>query len=225
MTAVRLGQKLARISAALQVPLLEADWLPMLSPILWAATHPFSVRMILARLFMRAADGALTYSIEKRLHKAPPGTTGYLQLESFVLALEEAHFFTFVRRTEELNDFKLAISRIRANLHYRAPYSNYLYGKTVADVPEAKEVATKMAHLAASLGDTFLGSTLSLSQSLKRLADAAAVNSVTAHLEVRSYVRAYKTVLEAEFTAGLGGFVRAMTHHSAPALLAPRGQP
>jgi hypothetical protein len=194
--AFNISKKAARISSALGMPRDAAFWEANKDSMIYHGTHPADLRLVLASYRLRAASGNLTFAIARRLTRPAPGTAAYINLSHYIEALAATPFFAATDRERELTIFRQSIARIKSKNWAKAPYSAYLYGESIPLDPGDDQVMSHHAAYAAAIKDVMPDSTIGMSPALSKLAENAAVNSVTAKLHVGAFVKAYKEFLE-----------------------------
>jgi hypothetical protein len=88
--------------------------------------------------------------------------------------------------------FKDSMQRIHSVKQFAAPYSIYLYGKSMP-IPEADmDIVKRMAPYAAGLARVLPASSLLMSASLTKLAQQASVNALSSDILVDAFVSAFR---------------------------------
>jgi hypothetical protein len=207
-TAANLDNTVMRVLGALGIN-INLDMARNLIPTaVYNGPHVGSMRLQYAYLLYKNATEKVTNAIAYRLHPNPPGAAPYCNLEIFIDALNAAKFFDFLDRNAEYNTFKSLMREIRRTMYYAAPYSNYLFGKSVEDPSNIKSEAAKMASYATAIQGVLPGTTLLLSPSLMKLAQLQGVNDISSNLLVNAYVtgftRYFKHTIESNMARKYG---------------------
>jgi hypothetical protein len=191
-SAANLDNKLAKILGALgEQTTLEAVR-NLIPTAVYHGPHPASMRLLLAYLFTRAKTEKITNAIALRLRPNPPLSAAFVNLEIYCDALNAARFFEVFGKQDEYRTFKTNMAEIRRTMWYVAPYSKYLYNKSVEDPQFEKAEAGKLAAYAAALRVALPTSSLAMSPALDKLATESNRNALAATLYVESYVLAFR---------------------------------
>lgn len=190
-SAANLDNTTMRMLQAVNIPCTLDTARSMLPCGVYAGPHASSMRLLIGYLLHRNVTQKVSNAIAYRLAPNPPNAAGYCNLELFIEALNAAGFFYALDRLQEYNEFKRNMREIRSSMWYVAPYSHYLYNKTSPDPLDVKASVGKLAAYAAGIGHALPNSSLNISPSLKKLADAQKVNSIAGPLVVQAYSAAF----------------------------------
>jgi len=116
-------------------------------------------------------------------------------LNLVVEQLQNVHFFEYMGRVELYQQFKGLYASYAKTSFLEVPYAHYFYGDGRAESVALKQAVGPMFAYASAIGSAMPGSTIGDSVALKREAAAQANNSITARIEVESFVKAYRTFL------------------------------
>lgn len=191
-TAFNLPNTMSKLAGALGQALTPEEAVPWVRCAVYHGAHVGSMRLIIAHAWMAHQSGNITGAVAYRLHPTPPLFAAYINLSLFVESLAMIRFFEFMGKNDDLVRFRGAIARMKSVMHFCAPYSNYLYGSTLADPTNDKQIAAEFASLAIALNAAIPNSSLGLSPSLAKLAANAANVNVGAHLQVEAFIVAYR---------------------------------
>jgi hypothetical protein len=207
-TAANLDNTLMKILGSLGIQTSLDSCRSLIPCGVYNGPHVASMRMLYAYLLYKNATEKVTNSVAYRLHPNPPGAAAYCNLEIFIDSLNMARFFDILDRQQDYVNFKSYMREIRRSMHYVAPYSFYLYGKTAPDPLALKAEAGKMAAYATALKTVLPGTTLAMSPALAKLADQQGKNDISANLLVTAYVtgftRYFKHTIEASMAKKYG---------------------
>lgn len=202
-SAANLDNTLEKMLGAVSISVGREQSRNLLSTAVYNGTHPASMRLLVAYCMHRIQSKKLSAAISYRLSTAPPMAMGYHNLELFMDALNASEFFDTLNRTHEYRAFKEHMVTIRRTMWYVAPYSLYLYGKTMPDPTYAKQEAAKYAAYAAAITQALPDTTLVFSPALRKMAQQAAVNSISAQLVVQAYVEAFRRFFRLMITSDM----------------------
>lgn len=191
-SAANLDNTLEKLLGAISIPTNRESSRNLLMTSVYNGTHPASMRLLMAYCLHRVQTKKLSGAISYRLATSPPLAMGFNNLEIFMDALNAAEFFAMMGRTAEYTTFKDHMRTIRSSMWYVAPYSLYLFGKTKPDPLYAKGEAAKLAAYAAAISSALPNSTLIYSPALRKMANQASVNSISAQLMIEGYVDAFR---------------------------------
>jgi hypothetical protein len=190
-SAANLDNTIMKMMQAVNIPCTLDAARQMIATGVYAGTHAASMRLLIGYLLHRNVTQKVTNAVAYRLAPNPPNAAGYCNLELFIEALNAAGFFYALDRVQEYNEFKRNMREIRATMWYVAPYSMYLYNRNVQDPLDIKASVAKLASYAAGISHALPSSSLNISPSLKKLADAQKVNSIAGPLFVQAYSAAF----------------------------------
>lgn len=155
--------------------------------------HVGSTRVQILQSWAKASTNEFIGSIAYRLHPAPPMFATYTNLELYVDQLATIGFFEYMNKTSEYEAFKSAMASIKKKMHFAAPYSEYLYGQSVADPVAEKSIAIRVAAYATAIAAVMPNSTLLDSPALQKLVAQTSDNTISANLLIEAYVTAYRS--------------------------------
>jgi hypothetical protein len=167
----------------------------------------------MAYWFFRQSTNPLSSAISYRLRSDPPNFMAVCNLERFADSLNAVGFFRHLASTLPIDyqTFKDAMKRIHEVKIFAAPYSAYLYGKTLPMPDLDLDIARILAPYASALNTILPHSTLLLSASLAKLSSQSSVNSLGAALQVEAFVSAFRQYgrrfIERSFAQSAGGTV------------------
>lgn len=191
-TATGLTNQMTRILNALGISTATLEPEMLIRASVYHGAHVGSMRLIICFLREMARSEALSGAIGYRLYPVPPMFAAYCNLEVFIESLNASNFFKFMDREHEYKKFKDAMTDIRKDMHYCAPYSAYLYGEVRKDPQSAKALAAELASYASAIASIMPNSSLIASPSLHKLAEQNSQNSISAKLMVDAYVSGYR---------------------------------
>jgi hypothetical protein len=210
-TANNIGHTLTKLLDAIDEPHDVSDLPERLAYGTYYGTKPADQRAVALFLRTKYSRNDLSFAIGRRITPHGPGTVSMFLLNMVMDQLEHVNFFDFLKRNDQYTHFKGVFNQYAKTSHLEAPYALFFYGTGKAESVEMKQAVAPMYAYAAAIGAAMPHSTIGDSVSLRRDASASANNSITARLEVESFVRAYRTFLRSmirkklEVKAGLRG--------------------
>jgi len=194
-TANNLGHTFTRLLDAIDHPYDVSEIPQRLAFGTYYGTKPADQRAV--ALFLRAkySRNELSFAIGRRITPHGPGTVSMFLLNMVIQQLNEVDFFQFMGREDAYAHFKGMYASYAKTSYLEVPYANFFYGASKAESVDLKQAVGPMFAYAAAIGAAMPHSSIGDSVSLKREASAAASNSITAKLEVESFVKAYRTFL------------------------------
>ena len=160
-------------------------------------TKPADQRAV--ALFLRAkyARNELSFAIGRRITPHGPGTVSMFLLDMVMDQLHDVNFFKYLDRMEQYTHFKGVFTQYAKTAHLEVPYARFFYGGAKSESVSMKQSVAPMFAYAAAIGIAMPTSTIGNSVALAREAAASNSNSMTAKLEVESFVKAYRNFLRA----------------------------
>jgi hypothetical protein len=210
-TANNVGHTLAKLLDAIDQPHDSSDLPERLAYGTYYGSKPADQRAVALFLRTKYSRNELSFAIGRRITPHGPGTVSMFLLNMVMDQLENVKFFEYLGRSAQYTHFKGVFNQYSKTAYREAPYSQFFYGNGKAESVEMKQAVAPMYAYAAAIGSAMPHSTIGDSVALRRDASASANNSITARLEVESFVRAYRTFLrgmirkQLEVKAGLKG--------------------
>jgi len=195
-SANNIGNTLVRLMEAVDIPYDISDLPERLAFGTYYGTKPADQRAVAVFLRYKYAQNELSFAIGRRLNPNGPGTVSMHLLSMVMEQLHHAKFFKFLEREEQYNHFMAVYNQYKLNAHLEVPYAQFFYGESKAESVLAKQSVSPMYAYAAALGSAMPNSTFAGSVALNRDASAAANNTITAVLEVKSFVVTYQGYLK-----------------------------
>jgi hypothetical protein len=194
-TANNVGHTMAKLLDAIDQEYDVSDLPERLAYGTYYGTKPADQRAVAIFLRTKYSKNELSFAIGRRITPHGPGTVSMFLLNMVMDQLEHVKFFEFLERAEQYTHFKGVFNQYSKTAHLEAPYAFFFYGSSKAESVEMKQAVAPMYAYAAAIGSAMPHSTIGDSVSLRRDASTSANNSITARLEVESFVRAYRTFL------------------------------
>jgi len=194
-SANNVGNTFVRILESLDVPVDIGDVPERLAAGTHFGSHTADQRAVNIFFYALAQNSQLSFAIGRRISPHGPGTVSMYLLAQVVDQLENIKFFEFLQRTDILMQFKSLYQMYSKTAHLEVPYAQFFYGSSKAESVALKQSIAPMYAYAAAISSAMPLSTFADSMALRRDSGAAAANSITAVLEVESFVRAYKVFL------------------------------
>jgi hypothetical protein len=192
-TAYNMYNVLLRILGSLNQTVTNDFVQAYLRAYVYHGGHVGSTRVQILQSWAKASTNNFIGSIAYRLHPAPPMFATYTNLELYIDQLNLIGFFEYMNKQAEYTLFKSAMNAIKKKMHFAAPYSNYLYGRTEADPTAEKAIAIKVAAYATAIAAVMPNSSLLESPALQKLVTQTSDNTISANLLIEAYVTAYRS--------------------------------
>lgn len=158
-------------------------------------SKPADQRAVAVWLRHKYTNNELSFAIGRRITPHGPGTVSMFLLNMVVEQLKQVEFFKFMQREEDYTQFKGMYASYAKTSYLEVPYARFFYGTSKAESVDLKQSVAPMFAYAAAIGAAMPNSTIADSVALRREATAAASNSITAKLEVESFVKSYRSFL------------------------------
>jgi hypothetical protein len=176
---------------------------------MYPALHPADHRLIAISRRRMYSRSELSFSIGRRLFPLGPGTVAQHLLFQVMSQLNDASFFQSIKKQKMYDDYARSFAIYEKTCHLEVPYAKFMYGDSRAENTSHKTKAIHFMAYAKTLDSYMPNSTFNFSVSLKRDSTDAANNSLTAGIEVKAFVNAYRSYLQhlvtAEVRKRLGG--------------------
>lgn len=140
--------------------------------------HPGSTRLFYAINLDKAAKGELSYAISRRLFVTSPGNVSIVTAMIFLRALARAKFFDVIHRSTEFASLEVSFENWIKTAKYASVYSQYLYGRTVAEDTAFKSSFASWMPYCAAIPTVMPTGSLKFSAALSRDSAAAASNDI-----------------------------------------------
>jgi hypothetical protein len=210
-SANNVGHTLVKLTEAIDQHLDAADLPERLAYGTYYGTKPADQRAVALFLRTKYSRNDLSFAVGRRITPNGPGTVAMFLLNMVMDQLDHINFFEFLDRKDQYTHFKGVFNQYKRTAFREVPYAEFFYGRGKAESVEMKQSVAPMYAYASAIGLAMPHSTIGDSVALRREATASASNSITARLEVESFVRAYRTFLRGmirkklEIRAGIKG--------------------